>query len=234
MNAPTIKRGTLRNAVGLEVGTLSVTLGIDADTTIQGQPAAVFARRGGFDGARIEVRRYFARTWDSAACGSLHVFAGRVAEVPEISGTSIRLDAKDDRELLNVSIPRNVLSAQCRHTVYGPGCNVSAAAFTANTTAGVGSTAQSISTGLAAADGYYDLGVVVFTGGANAGIRRTIRSYAGGAIVPVYPFPYTPAPGDTLQARPGCDGTRATCAGRFANTDNHGGQTHIPAPEVLY
>jgi uncharacterized phage protein (TIGR02218 family) len=234
MADPIIKRGPLRSVTGVEVDTLSLTLGISPDVTVQGQPIAVFARAGGFDGARVSVVRHFSRGWEQASCGSLPQFAGRVSDLPEITGTKIQMEVRSDLELLNVAMPRNLYMAPCGHQLYGPGCNLSAAAFTEVGQATGNSTARLVNCNLPQAAGYFDLGTVKFTTGANAGITRSIRTHTSGVIVPSFPFPYAPAAGDLLQAKPGCDKLRPTCSSKFSNLVNFRGFVRIPAPELSY
>lgn len=233
MATPIISRGSVRSAIGVEVDALDVTFAGGPDVTVQGRQLSSFARRGGFDGARIEVRRHYAPAWGQPAAGSLHVFEGRASEVT-IEGMSVAVRVACDLELLDVAIPRWVLQAPCRHRVYSVGCGASKAAFIVTGAAGAGSTAASVTSALAQADAYFALGVLTFTSGALAGQARMVRAFAGGVFTPVVPFSAAPAPGDAFTALPGCDRARATCGAKFNNLDNFGGQTHIPAPELSY
>lgn len=233
MADPIISRGRVRVAVGLEVDSLDVALAGGSDVTVQGLPLADFARRGGFDGARVEVRQHYAPAWGSASVGSLHVFEGRVSEA-EARGMRVDLRVASDLELLDQPIPRWVFQAQCRHRIYSTGCGVNPASFQVGGTAQTFSTAGSIVTGLSQADGYFELGRIRFTSGVLAGERRTIRAWGSGIATPVTPFSAAPAVGDSFIMLPGCDRTRATCGAKFSNTANFGGQPHIPAPELSY
>lgn len=234
MTDPIIKRGSLRTVTGVEVDTLALTLLCNSDVTVQGQALPQFASAGGFDGARVELRRHFAANWQSASAGSLHLFAGRVSELPSISGTEVQVSVRSDLELLNVMMPRNLYQAPCAHTLYNAGCSLVAASWTVTGADTGGSTRRSINTNFAQAAGYFDLGTIAFTTGPNAGITRTVRSHASGVIVPSFPFPYTPGIGDAISAKPGCDRLRTTCAAKFSNANNFRGFDLIPAPELSY
>ncbi len=232
MTDPIIKRGPLRSTVGVEVDALDLTLLTNADVVIQGVPLAQFARAGGFDGARVQLDRYFAANWHSAPAGNLTLFAGRVSEL-DASGTEVHMSVKSDLELLNTQMPRNLYMAQCAHALYSTGCTLSAATWTATGEA-TGGTARAIATDLAQADGYFNLGTVKFLTGANAGLTRTVRGHTGGVLTVSYPLPFDPAPGDEIEARPGCDKLKATCNTKFSNAVNFRGFPFIPAPETSY
>ena len=82
--------------------------------------------------------------------------------------------------------------------------------------------------------GWFDLGTVTFTSGANNGISRTVKSYAPGVLNFSLPWPYTPAPGDTFTAYPGCDKMQATCRGKFNNVGRFSSEPFIPVAEVAF
>lgn len=234
MTNPLIKRGTIRTTTGVEVDSLDMTLMSNSDVTVQGLPLPQFARQGGFDGARVQVDRYFSESWQSAACGSLNQFTGRVGPV-DITGVGVKLTVHSDLELLNIKMPRNIYMAQCIHTVYGPGCGLVAATFTSTGNTTAGSTTLSINCNLAQAAGFFDLGTMEYTTGANAGEKRSVKTYTPGVIVPSFPFPFAPAAGDLFSTKPGCDKLYATCNSvKFANSANFRGYEFIPAPELTY
>jgi uncharacterized phage protein (TIGR02218 family) len=235
MADPIIKRTGTRTAVGLEVASLGVTMMLGSDSNISNQPAAAFALAGGFDGCRLTVDRVFATSYQAnAPTGNLNVFTGRVSDV-EVTGTAIQLEARSEVELLNVKLPRNLYMGSCMHTLYDSGCGLSAAAFETSGVVGANSTRYLLVSNLAQADGYFNLGVVVFNTGAMANLSRTVRSYANGDVVPAFPFPVAPAPGDTFVVRPGCDKLYATCNGPvFNNANNYRGFEFIPVPEASY
>lgn len=234
MTDPLIKRGPIRTVTGVEVDSLDLTLMCNSDVLVQGVPLAQFASSGGFDGARVQVDRYFSASWQSAACGSLNLFTGRVSEL-SVSGTEVKTAVKSDLELLNIKMPRNLYMAQCVHTLYDSGCGLSAAAFTVTGNTTANSTTLAVNCNLAQAAGYFDLGTIRFTTGANAGITRTVKTHTSGVIAPSFPFPYTPAAGDLFTAKPGCDKLMATCnSAKFSNLANFRGAPFIPAPELTY
>lgn len=233
MTDPLIKRGTIRNVIGVEVDELSLSLLCNADTMVGNVPLAQFARQGGFDGARLVVTRSFATTPGGTSCGSLHLFSGRVGPLT-VSGSEVQMSVKSDLELLDIMMPRNVFMASCQHTLYDSGCTLNASALTVSGTVTAGSTLTVINTGLSQPDDYFALGVMMFTSGQNNQVARSVKLYAGGALTVVQPLPVAPAPGDTFTVRPGCDKQQATCSGKFSNLNNFRGYPYIPTPEASY
>lgn len=233
MADPIVKRGTIRNVIGVEVDELSLSLLCNSDTMVGNLPLTQFARQGGFDGARLVVTRSFSASHASAACGSLHLFSGRVGPLT-ISGSEVAMTIKSDLELLDVMMPRNVYMAQCQHTLYDSGCNLSAAAFTVTGNTTSGSTASAVHSNLAQADAYFSLGVMKFTAGQNNQVSRSVKLYANGVLTPVPPFQFAPATGDHFTVRPGCDKQQATCNAKFSNLLNFRGYPFIPTPEASY
>jgi uncharacterized phage protein (TIGR02218 family) len=231
---PLIKRGRTRSVIGLEVDTMDLSLLSNADVQVGNVPLAQFARLGGFDGARVQVDRYFSSSWQSEACGSLNLFTGRVADV-DLTGTQVKLTVNSDLELLNIKMPRNIFMAQCLHTLYDSGCGLASGNFTVTGNTTANSTTLQINCNLAQAAGYFDLGVIRFSTGDNAGVERTVKLHTTGVLIPSFPFPYTPSAGDLFTARPGCDKRYATCnSAKFSNGGNFRGFEFIPAPELTY
>lgn len=233
MSDPIIRRGRIRNVIGVEVDELDVSMLCNSDTTVANVPLTQFARQGGFDGARLVVTRQFSKTHGGTSCGSLHLFSGRVGPLT-VSGSEVKMSIKSDLELLDVMMPRNIFMAQCQHTLYDSGCNLSAAAFTVTGNTTGGSTTLAINSNLAQASEYFALGVMKYISGQNNQVARSVRMFANGVLTPVQPFPFAPAAGDLFTARPGCDKQFSTCGAKFSNGDNFRGYPFIPSPEASY
>lgn len=81
----------------------------------------------------------------------------------------------------------------------------------------------------AEAAGHFDLGLLTWTSGANAGVAREVKSFAAdGTFVLWEPCPKAVQIGDAYTVYPGCDKTEATCKGKFANFDRYGGFPDVP------
>lgn len=244
-----IKRGTIDQQVGLGVKSLSLDISPQDDAvtplTVSGLPATEAVRLGMFDRARVRMYKVFMQ---SPGAGQLPTnthdeavlwWSGIVAEA-DSSRMAIHLSADSDLQGLNVQMPRNVIQTGCTHSLFDPGCTLAQASYT--TAGAVSATGPnsiaSFTTNLSAADGYFALGIVTFTSGANAGFSRTVKAYAnaGGTLTMIGPLPNVPATGDAFTIIPGCDKTVATCRAKFSvdNSLHFGGAPWVPVPETLY
>lgn len=105
--------------------------------------------------------------------------------------------------------------------------------FSVNGAAGAGSTSNTINTSVAAAG--HVQGSLVWTSGANANLRSTVKSVnAGSALNLMYPLPFAPATGDAFTVAFGCNHTQATCQGTFNNLANFRGFPYVPPPQLAY
>lgn len=232
---PLIKRGRVKTQVGISVDSLDVTLSAGPNIQVNSKPLMAFIAAGGLDGARLRLERAFMPDWQSPVTGALQQFSGRVNDV-SIGRFEVTLAVQSDLELLNTKVPRNLFQPGCVNTVYDGACGKNRTSLTVTNavTSSPAPTRSVFDTTLGQATGYFDLGVVAFTSGANAGISRTIKSFAsGGLITTIAPFPFAPAAGDTISVYPGCDKTMATCNSRFSNLSRYRGFPFIPVPETV-
>lgn len=229
---PRFTRARTKLVVGLPTDSMELTLYPNAGNTLAGLPWPQAARSGVLDGARVVLERLFTADWADTSAGTLILFSGRVGEVV-VEGNAIQVPVNSDLELLDVPMPRNLFKSGCLHTLFDSGCALVKASFTAALAATSGSTAAAINASTAAATGLYDLGVLTFTSGVNAGIPRTVRSFTtGGTFIPVTAFPSAPAIGDTFTVTQGCDKTQTTCNSKFGNLAHFRGYPYIPRAET--
>jgi hypothetical protein len=82
---------------------------------------------------------------------------------------------------------------------------------------------------------YYTGGYLVFTSGANNGLKRNITAYdnASVAFTIEYPLPVAPSVGNTFTAYPGCDKTISICNSRFINLPRRRGSDFLPAEDMV-
>jgi uncharacterized phage protein (TIGR02218 family) len=87
------------------------------------------------------------------------------------------------------------------------------------------------------ADGWFSLGRLAWTSGANNGLAIEIKQHrlaAGHARLTLWQaMPEQIAVGDAFTVTAGCDKSFATCRARFANTDNFRGFPQIPGNDFL-
>lgn len=222
---------------GVEVDTLVFDV-IPGSSTVQGVPFLSAVRQGVFDGAELT---YLGAYWPLQSyanpvvpTGTVIKFAGRVAEV-DVSRSLATFTVNSHLELLNQNMPRNLFQSGCVNTLYDVSCTLNKATFATSGTAASGSTAGTINATLSPATGYFDLGMLTFTSGANNGFWRTVKSYTHGSpgtISLIQPFPNTPAAGDAFTVYPGCDKAQATCASKFGNLANFRGFPFVPQVET--
>lgn len=232
--APICERTKVRVRVGVEVDTLEILIHPQPTDTVSGLAWPTAARQGYLDGATVLVETAYLTTWPTVI-GTIHVFSGNVSDVFP-ARTEIKVTAKSLLELLNRPFPRNVYQTTCLHTVYDAGCAVAKTSYTATGTiaASPAPAVTSFKTGNAQAAGYFDQGVVTFTSGANAGLKRTIKAYdPTTGFTFALPLPVAPAAGDTISAFAGCDKQKATCGAKFSNLGRFRGYPWIPAPETV-
>jgi uncharacterized phage protein (TIGR02218 family) len=237
---PILKRGRIKRSVGITVDTLQVQLSAAATVQVNGVPIIQWITQRGLANARLTLERLYAPAF-GAPTGTLIKFTGRVAEVS--GGRHEKtLTIKSDTELLDTMVPRDVYQAGCKNTLYDAACGVNRASFTTSSAATGASDATRTSfpqSGLGHPAGYFDLGVVKFTSGANAGVARTVKQHTSGAIIVVLPWPAAIAGGDTYTIVPGCNKSPTDANGcpKFYSSANiilrFRGEPWIPAPETV-
>jgi len=206
-------KGTIQQKLGVQADTMTCDL-LPGKGLIAGIGIDQAVLQGLFAGATVRMLSAYAPVNPTALCwplpitGTLTEFIGFVAEID--GGESLyTFTVNDVRERLNSKWPRNFYSPCCVEFVGSPGCGISLAAF-AVTGSVTGGDAGTITTSLTQATGTFDLGVVAFTSGVNAGHSRSVRSWVHGTpgtMTLTNPFPVAPASGDAFSVTPGCDGS---------------------------
>ena len=88
-------------------------------------------------------------------------------------------------------------------------------------------------TPLGSDSGYFDYGVITFTGGLNNGLSEDIRSYVPGQFTLGVPFPFAVAVTDPYSVVAGCDKSSNTCKTRFSNILNFRGEPFLPGLDKI-
>lgn len=228
---PLIKRGGIKEKMGLETSTLELNVAEKNAVTLGGVPLIKFIKDRGLDGANVKLEQAFMPTWEDPVTGTLIRFAGRVTSVGGIGGSNAEVIVSSWAILLNTAVPVNVYQAGCMHSVYDAGCGLSEAAFTGSDIMGTGSTRSVLVTSPVLAQDYVQ-GRIVITSGSNAGISRTIKSISGNNVHLLNPLPSAPAAGNTFNVSYGCDQTRGVCTTRFNNLIRHKATPFVPIPET--
>jgi uncharacterized phage protein (TIGR02218 family) len=206
-------------------------------------------RVGQFDGAAVELDRFFAppqATGSGPLDTSLGVvlwFYGHIAEC-EVGRSRIAIRVKPLMNILAVQqMPRRLYQASCNHVLGDSMCGYDR--MLGKNAAGVlteigavtivalaGSTQAQIGTGFSPNPATaYDEGTITAVSGANRGATRTITELTGGIIRLLKPWLSPVSVGDMFQLLPGCDHTPQTCQTVLQNIARYGGFPYVPPPE---
>src|SRR5271165_3541289 len=175
---PMINGLKYKGSVGLEVDKQQMTIAARLTDTINGAPFLTALRDGAFDGAAIIRYRVFLTAPGGTVVGGVIMFQGRISTVDHVGRTQATVTVASDLVILDYAMPRNLYSPTCVHTLYDSGCGVIRGTYAAYGTAGSGSTSGLIYSAVAAAQ--HAQGSLVFTSGANANVRATVRIASAG------------------------------------------------------
>lgn len=217
----------IQTSAGLEPDTLQV-LGV----LVSPQIINTDLRAGRWDYAAVELFLYNYKDLSATLLlrkGTLgQVRMGKVRFEAELEG----LTAKLQRTIGRVVGP-------CNADLGDPRCGIDLGVFADGTVAGsvtaVTSQRQFADAGLTQPTGWFDGGVVTFTGGLNTGYAREVKTYnaTGDIVVLQDAFPYAIALADTYEITAGCDKGWTTCGTKFANRVNHRGFPHVPGMDRM-
>lgn len=194
------------------------------------------AIRGGvWRNATFEIFRY---NWQDPTNGKEPILSGTLGE-PEILSDEVVIELRDLRQYLQQPVS-SVSSKTCRWRLgsttraNGGLCKKNLTSFTHTGTLTSAASRQVFTdTSRAEADGYFDGGVITFTGGANSGLSAKIKSYAADTFTLDLPMLMAVAASDTYSAVTGCDRTIETCISKFNNAINFGGEPDRPTVDAL-
>ena len=247
---PRFGRSKVTTKTGVAPTELEIDVLAGAGDLVGSFPFAEAVRLGLFDGATVELDRFFAPPPTNGAAafdmslGAIVWFYGRVAET-DAGRSRIAIKVKSLMNLLAIQqMPRRLYGAACSH-VFGDvmcgydrtgGRNALGAATgigAVTIVALAGSTQAQIATSFTPSPATaYDQGTITAISGANNGASRTIARLAGGNVSLLQPWLSTVSAGDDFQLLPGCDHTVATCNAAFNNLLRYGGFPYIPPPET--
>ena len=220
---PPIQDEGVQSARGSSPSSVDITiLGGNSQFTIGGEDILDFLENFGLDGATVRIDRVFQQDWQTmyltGPIGGYCRFQGLFSEVKELGQTQAVVTVKDPRDVLSTPYPQEDYQTGCLNVFGDAKCGVNLPSLQKSGTAGNGSyvsTQLTFGSGLSDATGYWNLGTVTFTSGANTGISKSIKSYSNsyGAVTVTAPFPAVPAFGDAFTVTPGCQLSLAACQG---------------------
>ena len=241
VRGPIFKRGSIRQTVGLSVDNLSLAFypqASGAAVMFGGQSLLAAAQNGSLRGASLLLERLiFDVDHANTYKGLWTEFAGTMA-VKNTAGGVIKADVLSELNLLDTPMPRDIYQSQCKNQVFDARCGLNKAAWQTNASvggisSGAANFVEFTTTLQAIANGWFDQGVLQFVTGSNAGIKRTVKSFAFGAFKFALPWPRAIQAGDTFIAWPGCSRNKQVCESKFNNLIRYRGEPFIPQPETV-
>ncbi len=230
-----IRRGSMRQAIGLDVDDLDLTIIPNSSANIAGTGWLAAIRNGALDGASVILQKAFFKWWEPGALiETTTFFTGNVSDIDPLGRSAASLRVKSAIEMLAVQWPRMTYESQCVWRLYDSGCGASKTNFLVSGNTSAGGNTRVFPTSLGQANNYFNLGVIRFTSGNNLDLMRTVQAYSAGNVTVAYPLLNSPGSNDSFQIYPGCDKTRAVCANTFNNTIKFRGFPFIPSPEAAY
>jgi uncharacterized phage protein (TIGR02218 family) len=191
-------------------------------------------RSGLWDHAEVRI---FAVNWADLGQGELKLRRGRLGEVTVQDDGSFRAELRGLAQPLQQTIGA-IYQPECRADLGDARCGIDLALGAGWTQqAAVEAVADGVTLVMSAGlsgfpDGWFEGGVAIWQGGANAGVAREVVAWdqATRTLVLFTLPPYPAAPGDVLRLQPGCDKRWDTCRLKFANRLNFRGEPLIPGP----
>jgi uncharacterized phage protein (TIGR02218 family) len=180
---------------------------------------------GRWDGARLRVT---AVNWADPENCPLFLARGELGSV-ESDGRSFSAELRGPSALLDAPVVEET-SPECRAELGDRRCRVDMSGR--RVVARVVSTSAAVVT-VDNAPGDYGFGTLRWLDGANAGLESVVASSSGPLVRLREPPPFLPEPGTMIELTEGCDKRFATCAARFANTENFRGEPHLPGNDLL-
>lgn len=200
---------------------------------------------GLFDDAEI---RMFVVNWADPTIGTIKAMRGWIGVVTR-QDQAFTAEVRSLTQLLQTNVG-TLFTGRCRSdfgdTGSGPagGCNFDVGSVTQSGTVATVTDRRQFSmsgvspppdnTGGTKNGGFFELGTVTFTNGANAGLTREIEDQSGNDIVLFEPFPFDIQVGDAFDVAPGCDKTKGVCRDNWDNLVNFRGEPYIPGPDFMF
>jgi uncharacterized phage protein (TIGR02218 family) len=245
---PGLARTRTSLKVGISVDTMTVDVwDADAANKVAGIGIIAAIAFGYFDGAIVHVDHAFYDTSSGSLVlmGAVPAFEGRIGQAYTERGHAT-LEVRSSAELLDILVPGDLYQPGCKNSLYDAYCTVAMVPHTA-TGYSVGLVSDNANrvivipgAGNLYQGGAFNLGVLTFTTGPNAGIARTVKNSwlytaaTSSLVVELLTAPPSPIGiGDGVKFTHGCDKTMATCANRFGNLANFRGEPFVPAPETV-
>jgi uncharacterized phage protein (TIGR02218 family) len=209
----------VESRLGLSVGDASVA-GVLSDDGID----AGALEAGAYDGAVVTL---FLVNWQDVV-QRVVLAESSIGEVKR-RGQAFEAELRSVSAQLNVPVGRTYQPV-CDAVLGDAQCGVDVASFGAAATvvSSVDGRVLMVSGLEAFDDGWFALGRLTWTSGANEGLTAEVRGHGGAEIELWRAAPYAVEAGDTAVMVAGCDKRFATCRAKFSNGLNFRGCPHMP------
>jgi uncharacterized phage protein (TIGR02218 family) len=216
------RKGTTQS-IGTDADTIDIELYDNGSFFVSGAPLMTAVAAGLFNGAMVQIDKLALASWTDTSPGAVGWFYGYVSTTTSIGGV-VTLTVKSMMGTLGISMPRTIIQPQCNNSFGGASCGFAVSTVTFGKTCTGGTQLQPTAV---LTDHQFDLGKLLFTSGANAGVTRTIKQNVGNVIYLSYPLPSLPANGDTFNIQQGCARTLAACT-TYGNTARNKSFPFVP------
>lgn len=216
---------SISTTVGTNVDNLEVQALLDSNSI-----TAADLEAGLWDFAVIEIMLV---NYNSLADGHMTLRKGWIGSV-RAGRSAFSAELRGMMQPLQQVIGR-IYAPACDATLGDTRCAVVIASYTVTGSVTTATSARVFTdTTRAEADGYFDGGVITWTGGLNSGYEMEVKtSTAAGVITLQQGMPFATVIGDTYSLKAGCDKTLATCKTKFNNVVNFRGFPHVPGSDRL-
>lgn len=179
---------------------------------------------GVYDRAIVEL---FITDHEDPSKGEGKITKGWLGEIT-VEDVKAGLEYRDLAQALQQPIGERI-SLTCRAELGDSRCGVDLASYTV--TGSVTSSASALKftdTSRGESDGHFDLGLLTWTTGDNAGYQVEVVEYASQQFTLLHSMPYSIDPADQYRVYRGCDKKLTTCRDVFSNLDNMRAEPYTP------
>lgn len=238
----TFAMSAMDNSVGLGVPTVNAT-GLTGQALIGAGGINNADIEGGiFDGATFTMFQMVPSDTNATTYGIIKLRAGRFGKATSVEG-QYTIELRGLTSLLQQTYIQTYNLA-CNADLFDTRCGLSPDAFTDGCTVTgsiSGGNLFTFLTGTNRATGFYNAGVLTWTGGLNTGLSIEVKTHEAGngfgdfgSLLLYLPMEYAIQIGDTFYAQAGCDKSLTTCANVFNNAINHRGFPYIPGLDTYF
>ena len=229
-DGPVITRTQIKLTSEVSVDKLTVTINATEKDTIGGVQIIAVAHNGGFEGARVRLRRAFFE--NNVIVDVVDLFNG-YAEVKQGGGMTLQLEVKSVVQKLNAEWPQNRYYPLCPYSVYSEQCGLNVSNYRQRVAVTSVPAHNTVTVNTSVPDGYYDAGGIEWLSGPLVGQSTQILRSQNGQLLFMSPSEAQPEIGNEAFIYPGCDKTADTCRTKFNNFSRNRATPYVPRKETI-